>query len=183
MTTHINVPCVCPFLCLTLADVWSPVPTPCSCFETSWQLILVCSSNRWSGECGSLSPSFPSISRLVMPSPVTLLPLTRPLGFLDTGHSMLGYGASHVHNFTRKLWILFVFISFSTHTLGADKNGTLGFGEFLGQGCINIKNLCAHHQEGVLRIPKHTLLSIFQWFLVKLWQFENMQYFVFKEEI
>ena len=41
----------------------------------------------------------------------------------------------------------------SNSILGTDKNGTLGFCEFLGPGCINIKNLCAHHQEEVLRIP------------------------------
>ena len=33
----------------------------------------------------------------------------------------------------------------SNSILGTDKNGTLGFCEFLGPGCINIKNLCAHH--------------------------------------
>ena len=34
------------------------------------------------------------------------------------------------------------------------------FRELLSLRCINLKNLCAHHQEKVLRIPKH-LLSIF----------------------
>ena len=34
---------------------------------------------------------------------------------------------------------------FLSSTLGADKNCTLGFREFLGPGCINIKNICGHH--------------------------------------
>ena len=29
------------------------------------------------------------------------------------------------------------------------------FCQFLSPGCINLKNLCAHHKEEVLRIPKH----------------------------
>ena len=29
------------------------------------------------------------------------------------------------------------------------------FHELLSLGCINFKNLCAHHKEEVLRFPKH----------------------------
>ena len=45
------------------------------------------------------------------------------------------------------------------------------FHELLSLGCINFKNLCAHHQEEVLRFPKHPQLVKFGWFWAKLWQF------------
>ena len=35
------------------------------------------------------------------------------------------------------------------------------FRELLSLRCIKIKNLCAHHQEEVLRIPKHPQLAKF----------------------
>ena len=35
------------------------------------------------------------------------------------------------------------------------------------------KNLCAHHQEEVLRISKHSQLVKFGWFLAMLWQFKE----------
>ena len=35
------------------------------------------------------------------------------------------------------------------------------FRELLSLGCIKIENLCAHHQEEVLRIPKHPQLAKF----------------------
>ena len=35
------------------------------------------------------------------------------------------------------------------------------FRELLSLRCINFKNLCAHHQEEVLRIPKHPQLAKF----------------------
>ena len=80
-----------------------------------------------------------------MPSLVTLLHLTRPLGFLDTGHSMLGQGASPrlMSIISRENYEYYScsyhYFGFSTHTHGTDKNGTLGFCQFLGPGCINIK--------------------------------------------
>ena len=47
------------------------------------------------------------------------------------------------------------------------------FHELLSQGCINFKNLCVHHQEEVLRFPKHPQLTKFAWFYAKLWQFQK----------
>ena len=38
------------------------------------------------------------------------------------------------------------------------------FHELLSLGCINFKSLCAHHQEEVLRFPKHPQLTKFAWF-------------------
>ena len=38
------------------------------------------------------------------------------------------------------------------------------FRELLSLRCINFKNLCAHHQEEVLRIPKHPQLARFALF-------------------
>ena len=35
------------------------------------------------------------------------------------------------------------------------------FRELLSLRCINIKNLCAHHQEEVLKFPKHPHLAKF----------------------
>ena len=35
------------------------------------------------------------------------------------------------------------------------------FHELLSLGCINFKNLCGHHQEEVLRFPKHPQLVKF----------------------
>ena len=35
------------------------------------------------------------------------------------------------------------------------------FHELLSLGCINFKNLCGHHQEEVLRFPKHPQLMKF----------------------
>ena len=35
------------------------------------------------------------------------------------------------------------------------------FHELLSLGCINFKSLCAHHEEEVLRIPKHPQLAKF----------------------
>ena len=35
------------------------------------------------------------------------------------------------------------------------------FHELLSLGCINFENLCAHHQEEVLRFPKHPQLVKF----------------------
>ena len=35
------------------------------------------------------------------------------------------------------------------------------FHELLSLGCINFKNLCVHHQEEVLRFPKHPQLTKF----------------------
>ena len=32
---------------------------------------------------------------------------------------------------------------------------------FLSHFCINFENLCAHHQEEILRIPKHPQISTF----------------------
>ena len=40
-------------------------------------------------------------------------------------------------------------------------------------GCINLQNLCGHHQEEVPRFPKHPQLAKFGWFLAKLWQFQK----------
>ena len=37
----------------------------------------------------------------------------------------------------------------------------MGLCELLSLRCINFKNLCAHHQEEVLRIPKHPRLTKF----------------------
>ena len=39
-------------------------------------------------------------------------------------------------------------------TVGVIRNETC-FRKFLSPGCINLKNLFAHHQEEFLRIPKH----------------------------
>ena len=36
-------------------------------------------------------------------------------------------------------------------------------------GCISLKNLCAHLQEEVLAIPKHSLLAQFDESEAKLW--------------
>ena len=47
------------------------------------------------------------------------------------------------------------------------------FPQFLGPGCINFKNLCAHHQEEVLRSPKHAQLAKFGRFWGKLWHFQK----------
>ena len=47
------------------------------------------------------------------------------------------------------------------------------FRELLSLRCINFKNLCAHHQEEVLRIPKHPQLVKFGTFSAKLWQFKE----------
>ena len=55
-----------------------------------------------------------------------------------------------------------------------DKNDTFVFVNFWAQCASVLKISCSHHQEEVMRIPKHTLQSIFQWFLVKLWRFENL---------
>ena len=49
----------------------------------------------------------------------------------------------------------------SNPTVGAVRNETLVFRELLSLRCIKIKNLCAHHQEEVLRIPKHPQLTNF----------------------
>ena len=49
----------------------------------------------------------------------------------------------------------------------------LSFCQFLGPRCINFKNLCAHHQEEVLRIPKHPQLAKFGFFRAKLWHFQK----------
>ena len=38
------------------------------------------------------------------------------------------------------------------------------FYELLSLGCINFKNLCAHHEEEVLRFPKHPQLAKFALF-------------------
>ena len=38
------------------------------------------------------------------------------------------------------------------------------FHELLSLGCINLKNLGAHHQEEVLRFPKHPQLAKFALF-------------------
>ena len=38
------------------------------------------------------------------------------------------------------------------------------FHELLSLGCINFKNLCAYHEEEVLRFPKHPQLTKFAWF-------------------
>ena len=34
-------------------------------------------------------------------------------------------------------------------------------------GCINLQNLCGHHQEEVLRFPKHHQLEKFEWVLAE----------------
>ena len=47
-------------------------------------------------------------------------------------------------------------------TLGVIKICALVFREFLSSGCINFKNLCAHHQKEVLRFPKHPQLVKFK---------------------
>ena len=47
---------------------------------------------------------------------------------------------------------------------------TLVFVNF-SRGCINFKNLRAHQQEEVLRIPKHSQHVKFGLFVAKLWQF------------
>ena len=45
-------------------------------------------------------------------------------------------------------------------------------------GCINLQNLCGHHQEEVLRFPKHPQLAKFGWFLAKLLQFKEKKVFL-----
>ena len=64
------------------------------------------------------------------------------------------------------------------------------FRELLSLRCIKIKNLCAHHQEEVLRIPKHPQLAKFGWFWAELLQLiENKSfpkfvwYLIFKSSI
>ena len=47
------------------------------------------------------------------------------------------------------------------------------FHQCLSPGCINFKNLSAHHQEEVLRIPKHPQLGKFRLFRAKLWHFQK----------
>ena len=47
------------------------------------------------------------------------------------------------------------------------------FCQFLSPGCINFKNLSAHHQEEVLRIPKHPQLAKFGLFWAKLLQLKE----------
>ena len=47
------------------------------------------------------------------------------------------------------------------------------FGELLALGCINFQNICAHHQEVVLRIPKHPQLAQFNGSSAKLWRFQK----------
>ena len=44
-------------------------------------------------------------------------------------------------------------------TVGADKNCTF-FSLFLGQRCIHLKKICAHHQGEVLRFPKLVIWMI-----------------------
>ena len=52
-----------------------------------------------------------------------------------------------------------------------------GFRQFLSPGCINLKKICAHNQEEVLRIPKHPQLAKFGWFWAELLQFiENKSF-------
>ena len=51
------------------------------------------------------------------------------------------------------------------------------FHELLSLGCINCQNLCAHHQEELMTIPKHPQLSKFGWFWAKLWPFEKKRCF------
>ena len=47
------------------------------------------------------------------------------------------------------------------------------FRQFLSPGCINFKNLSAHQQEELLRIPKHPQLAKFGLFWAKLWHFQK----------
>ena len=44
---------------------------------------------------------------------------------------------------------------FKLTTVGVIKICALVFHELLSQECINLENLCAHHQEDLLTIPKH----------------------------
>ena len=45
------------------------------------------------------------------------------------------------------------------HTVGVIKICTLVFREVLSLGCIILENICAHHQEDLLRISKHPQLA------------------------
>ena len=46
-------------------------------------------------------------------------------------------------------------------TLGVIKICALVFRELLSLGCINLQNLCGHHQEELMTIPKHPQLVKF----------------------
>ena len=48
--------------------------------------------------------------------------------------------------------------------IGAESLRPSRFCQFLSPGCINFKNLSAHQQEEVLRIPKHPQLVKFRLF-------------------
>ena len=58
-------------------------------------------------------------------------------------------------------------------TVGVIKICALVFHELLSLGWIFLQNLCVHHQENLLTIPKHPQLANFGWFWVKLWQFKD----------
>ena len=45
-------------------------------------------------------------------------------------------------------------------------------------GCINLQNLCGHHQEEVLRFPKHPLLAQFDESEAKLWCSKEDRFFL-----
>ena len=46
-------------------------------------------------------------------------------------------------------------------TVGVIKICSFVFRELLSLGCINLENLCAHHREDLLTIPKHPQLAKF----------------------
>ena len=52
-------------------------------------------------------------------------------------------------------------ICYTVYTLGVIKICALVFRELLSLGCINLQNLCGHHHQELMTIPKHPQLVKF----------------------
>ena len=80
------------------------------------------------------------------------------------------------------IWKLFCLVQSTwiispVHTVGVIKNGTLVFVNFWAQGASIYNICCAHHEEQILRIPKHPHFAAFDWFEAKLQQFKENRCF------
>ena len=75
-------------------------------------------------------------------------------------------------------YILYTYIQDRVNQKKGRSQNIIVFHELLSLGCINFKNLRAHHQEEVLRFPKHPLLAQFDESEAKLWCSKEDRFFL-----
>ena len=104
--------------------------------------------------CGQVSGA------VVLPPPRPTLPRCPHTGSMQCV-AVQGPGHSNTHTKIQKYIEIEIYKYRVDQKKGRSQN-IIVFHELLSLGCINLKNLCAHHQEEILRFQKHPQLVKFR---------------------